>query len=113
MIPLRALLSKELRVPFDVPAVFRGNVVIEIDRRNRALRFTGAAVDAFVGIDEHLDPRETAAALGRRNLPQLIERNWPDDAVAWADVDARGIARADVAWTFGMLADDYDPEVEA
>src|SRR5262249_32648164 len=61
----RSLPSKELRVSLDVDAVLGRNVIIEIDRGDRALRFARAAVDAFVGIHEHLDPGKAAAAFGR------------------------------------------------
>ena len=57
------LTSEEFRVSFDVFAALGGHIVIQIDRRDRALRFARTAVDAFVRIDEHLDAREAAAAL--------------------------------------------------
>lgn len=93
--------SKEFRVELDVAAMLCGHVVVEIDRGHRALGLTRTAVDAFVRIDEHLYAREASSALGGRNLAELIERNRSDDAVAWTDVDACGVARADA-----LLSDD-------
>ena len=89
----RRLSAEERRVSLDVAAVLRGYLVVEVDRRDGAFGFACTAVDAFVGIDEHLDPREPAAAFGRRDLPQLIERHGSKDALARANVDARGVAR--------------------
>ena len=55
----------------------------------------GAAVDALVRIDEHLDPGESLAAFAGRNGAELFEGDRSDDAVAGADIDAAGVARAD------------------
>lgn len=57
------LLSKELRVSLDVHFVFDRDVVIEIDGRDRTFGYAGAAVDALVRIDEHLDPGEALSTL--------------------------------------------------
>ena len=92
---VRNLTTEELRVSLDVGAMFCGHIVVEIDRRHRAFGDARSAVDAFVWIDEHLDPGEAAAALAVWNRAQLIERNRSDDAVAWTDVDACGVACAD------------------
>jgi hypothetical protein len=86
---------EECSVPDDVVPMRVRDVVIEIDRSDGALGHARAAVDAFIGIDEHLDPGELARSLVEGNLAKLIERNGADDAVARADVDAGGIAGAD------------------
>jgi hypothetical protein len=72
-----------------------GDVVIEINRSRGALGHARTAVDALIGIDEHLDAWEPGRSLVDGDLAKLIERNGPDDAIAWADVDAGGIAGAD------------------
>jgi hypothetical protein len=74
--------------------VFVRDVDIEIDRRDGTLGDARAAVDALVRIDEHLDAREASAA-------KLLARDRPEDAVARADIDARGIAGT------GALAGDH------
>src|SRR5437868_7901587 len=91
-IALRAgLASKERGIARDVAVMLGGDGVVEVDCGRRAFDFAGAAVDAFIWVDEHLDAVELATALGGRDLPELIERNGAEDAVAGADVDARGI----------------------
>jgi len=84
--------SKELGVPLDVVAMFRRDVIIEVDRRDRALGDAGAAIDAFVRVDEHLDAGEGSAALGCGNLTQFVQWHRPDDAVARTNIDAGGVA---------------------
>jgi hypothetical protein len=91
----RASALEECSVPGDVVPMLVGEVVIEINRSDGALSHARAAVDAFIGIDEHLDPGELARSLVEGHLAKLIERDGPDDAIARADVDAGGIAGAD------------------
>jgi hypothetical protein len=75
--------------------MFCGDVVVEVDRRNRALGDARATVDALVRIDEHLDAGESRAALAERDGTELVQWHRADDAVAGTDVDARGVTRAD------------------
>jgi hypothetical protein len=49
--------------------VFGRHVVVEIDRGDGTLGNARAAVDALIGIDEHLDSGEACAALALWNLP--------------------------------------------
>lgn len=72
--------------------MFGGHVIIEIDRCDRAFGDARAAVDAFIGIDEHLDPGEACAALGLGNLSKFVERDRANDAVTRTDVDACAVA---------------------
>ena len=74
--------------------MFLRDVIVEIDRRGRAFGNAGAAVDALVGVDEHLDPGEAGSALGGWHLPYLIERDRADDALARTDVHAAGVTRS-------------------
>jgi hypothetical protein len=85
---------EELRIAFDVGAVFGGHVIIEIDRGDRALGDARATVDAFIGVDEHLDPWEASAALTLGNLSQFVEGDGTHDAIARANVHACGVTRA-------------------
>jgi hypothetical protein len=89
------LTTKELSIALDVRSVFRGNIIVAIDRGDWAFRYARAAVDAFVRIDEHLNARELLSTLSDWSRAKLIERNRSNDAVAWTNVDARGVARAD------------------
>lgn len=54
--------------------VLARHVVIEVDRGNRALGGARPAVDALVGVDEHLDAGEVLAALGGGHRAELVER---------------------------------------
>ncbi len=96
-----ALAPEELRIALDVSAVFGGHVVVEIDRCHGTLGDARAAVDALIGIDEHLDAGEAGAAFAFRNRSQLVERDGANDAVAGADVDACGVTGSDA-----LLGDD-------
>src|SRR5215475_4009684 len=86
---------EELGVAFDVAAMLGRDLVVEVDRGDRTCGLARAAVDALVGVDEHLDAGEAVAALGGRDAAELVEWYRAHDAVAWADVDAGGIAGAD------------------
>lgn len=71
--------------------MFGGHVIVEIDRGYGTLGNARAAIDALIGIDEHLDPGKARTAFALGDLPQLFERDRANDAVAWAHVDARGV----------------------
>lgn len=81
--------------------MFGGHVIVEIDRGHGTFGNARAAIDALIGIDEHLDPGEARAAFALRDLPQLFKRDRTDDAVAGAYVDARGVTGCDA-----LLRDD-------
>jgi len=96
-----SLAPEELRVALDVSAMLGGHVVVEMDRGDGTFGDARAAIDALIGIDEHLDAGEAAAAFALWNLSQLVERDRANDAVAGADVDARGVTRSNA-----LLGDD-------
>jgi formate hydrogenlyase transcriptional activator len=51
--------------------VLRGDVVVEVDRGRGTLRQAGAAVDALVGVDEHLDAGELLRSVREWDCSQL------------------------------------------
>ena len=81
--------------------MFGWNIVVNVDRSDGALVDACTAVDALVRIDEHLDSRESTGAFRFGDLSELLERYRADDAIARADVDARGVTGADA-----LLGDD-------
>ena len=87
--------GKEVGVAGDVVPVRRRDVGLVEDRVGGTFREARAAVDALVGIDEHLDARQPLATLRRRDGAELVERDRAEDAVARADVDARAVACTD------------------
>ena len=68
--------------------------VIGHDRIDGALRDASTAVDALVGIDEELHPREPSGAIGRCEGVDVLHRHGTGNAVAGTHGDARGVADA-------------------
>jgi hypothetical protein len=87
--------AKESGVAFDVAAVLVWNIGVEIDRVDRAFGNACSAIDALVGIDEHLNARKPCPSLGLGNRAQLLEWNRADDAVARTNIDALGVTGSD------------------
>ena len=72
-----------------------GHVIVEIDRCDRTLGDARTAIDALIGVDEHLDPGEAGATFGSGNLSEFIERDGTNDAVTRAHVDACAVTCSD------------------
>jgi hypothetical protein len=79
---------KELRIQGNVMLPLFRDLAVHEYRIDRADGITGSAVNALPGVHEHLDSREAAAALFRRYIEDVAERNWTMDAIDGTGVHA-------------------------